>query len=176
PTLKLLDGIINIYLPDLKYASNEVARKISHIKNYAGHSRAAVLEMFRQVGPLTRGPDGLARSGLLVRHLLLPEGLAGTWETLCFIAIEMSPKVPVSLMSQYRPVHRAVGDPVLGRRITREEYDHALQRARELGLETLYVQDLEEDLHNLPDFANGETPFPLDGVNLLGSHCGFSNI
>ncbi|MDA0692088.1 MAG: 4Fe-4S cluster-binding domain-containing protein [Nitrospinae bacterium] len=166
PTLKLLDGIVDIYLPDLKYAKNEVAREFSHIKNYVDHSRSAVLEMHRQVGPLTLNESGLAESGVVVRHLVLPDDTAGTWETLCFIALELSPKVPVSLMSQYQPVHKAGANPRISRRIYSEEYEAALQMTRELGIETVFTQDLEDEQHNLPDFRKKENPFPLDGASL----------
>ncbi|MBI4390136.1 MAG: radical SAM protein [Nitrospinae bacterium] len=162
PTLKLLDGIVDIYLPDLKYASNAVAREYSHIKDYADFSRDAVLEMFRQAGPLTFDGEGMAVSGVMVRHLVLPGDLAGTWETLCFIALEMSSQIPLSLMSQYRPVHKALDNPQLSRMITKNEYAEALRMAEELGFETLFVQRLEDALHNLPDFTSRDNPFPLD--------------
>jgi putative pyruvate formate lyase activating enzyme len=161
-TLRLLDGIVDVYLPDLKYADAAVARRLSHIDDYPDRSRSAVLEMFRQVGPLTVDSGGLARSGLLVRHLVLPEGLAGTWETLCFVVLELSPAVPVSLMSQYRPVHKAGRTPELNRAVTVSEYEEAVRMARELGLGALYVQDPEQTMHNLPDFSRRESPFPLD--------------
>lgn len=166
PTLKLLDGIVDIYLPDLKYAKNDLAREFSHIKNYVDHSRSAVLEMYRQVGPLTLNNDGLAERGMVVRHLVLPDDTAGTWETLCFIALELSTKVPVSLMSQYRPVHKAAADSRISRRIVAEEYEAALQMTRELGIETVFTQDLEDEQHNLPDFQKQESPFPLDRASL----------
>jgi len=159
-TLKLLDGVVDIYLPDLKYADSSSAKEISHIPEYVEFSRQAVLEMYRQVGPLALGEDGLALHGLLVRHLLLPENLAGTWETLCFIALEMSPSVSLSLMSQYRPVHKARFP--LNREITCEEYEHAITLAEELGFENLYLQSMQTAVHNLPDFDNTENPFPLD--------------
>ncbi len=159
-TLKLLDGVIDVYLPDLKYADSVTARKISHIPEYPELSRQAVLEMYRQVGPLSLREDGLAASGLLVRHLLLPENLGGTWETLCFIALELSPSVPLSLMSQYRPVHKVTSP--LDREVTPEEYESAISMARELGFENLYLQSMEETVHNLPDFDNAANPFPLD--------------
>ena len=159
-TLKLLDGVVDVYLPDLKYAHSVTAKEISHIHEYPEFSRQAVLEMYRQVGPLSFREDGLAKSGLLVRHLLLPENLAGTWETLCFIALELSPSVPLSLMSQYRPVHK-VSSP-MNREITKEEYENSLGMARELGFENLYLQSMETTLHNLPDFDNTDNPFPLD--------------
>ena len=183
-TLKLLDGVVDVYLPDLKYADAATAKGISHIHEYPEFSRQAVLEMYRQVGPLSLREDGLAESGLLVRHLLLPEDLAGTWETLCFIALELSPSVPLSLMSQYRPVHKATllagganlplssksselgsnfsVEPLLNREITPEEYESAISMARELGFESLYLQSMETAVHNLPDFDNTENPFPLD--------------
>ena len=166
PTLELLDGIIDIYLPDLKYAQNEVAREFSHIKHYVDHSRSAVLEMCRQVGPLTLNDRGQAERGLLVRHLVLPDNTAGTWETLCFIALELSTKVPVSLMSQYKPVHKAGQDSRISRRIFAAEYQEALQMARDLGIETVFIQDLEDENHNLPDFRKKDNPFPLDQTNL----------
>ncbi len=169
PTLKLLDGIIDIYLPDLKYASNDVAREFSHIKHYVDHCHEAVLEMHRQVGPLTLDETGLAQKGLIVRHLVLPDNQAGTWETLCFVALELSPKVPVSLMSQYQPVNRAGDDSRISRRITADEYEEALNMARDLGLETVFTQDPEEALHNLPDFEKSENPFPLDEASLWES-------
>ena len=165
-TLKLLDGVVDVYLPDLKYADSATAKGISHIHEYPEFSRQAVLEMYRQVGPLSLREDGLAESGLLVRHLLLPEGLAGTWETLCFIALELSPSVPLSLMSQYRPVHKVTSP--LDREITPEEYELAISMARELGFESLYLQSMETAVHNLPDFDNTENPFPLDRTHNQG--------
>jgi putative pyruvate formate lyase activating enzyme len=161
PTLRLLDGIIDVYLPDLKYADNAVGRELSHVKDYVDHSREAVLEMYRQVGPLTFDAQEMAQSGVMIRHLVLPNGLAGTWETLCFIALEMSAKIPLSLMSQYRPVHEAVGHPQIGRMPTVEEYQSAVDMAMDLGFEHVFIQRLDESVHNLPDFAKAESPFPL---------------
>lgn len=166
-TLKLLDGIVDVYLPDLKYADSATAKGLSHIQEYKEYSRQVVLEMYNQVGPLTLRKDGLAESGLLVRHLLLPEGYAGTWETLCFIALELSPDVPLSLMSQYRPVHKVTSD--LDRGITREEYESAISMAQELGFKNLYLQSMETEVHNLPDFDNTENPFPLDRAHNMGN-------
>ncbi|MEK9628953.1 MAG: radical SAM protein [Nitrospinota bacterium] len=166
-TLKLLDGIIDIYLPDLKYGDHETARDLSHIKSYPEFSRQAVLEMFRQVGPLQINEKGLAERGVLVRHLVLPEQMQSTWETLCFIALEMSSSVPLSLMSQYQPVHKATSS--INRRITREEYDQAISWAKELGFESLYLQPLESKVHNLPDFSIPDNPFPLDRTRNLSN-------
>jgi putative pyruvate formate lyase activating enzyme len=164
-TLKLLDGVVDVYLLDLKYADSAMAKEILHIHEYSEISRQAVLEMYRQVGSLSLRDDGLAESGLLVRHLLLLEGLAGTWETLCFIALELSPSVPLSLMSQYRPVHKVTSS--LDREITPEEYKSAISMDRELGFENLYLQSMETAVHNLSDFDNTENPFPLDRIHNL---------
>jgi putative pyruvate formate lyase activating enzyme len=161
-TLKLLDGVIDIYLPDLKYAYSSTAKEISHINEYPEFSRQAILEMYRQVGPLTLDEKGLAKQGLLIRHLLLPEDLAGTWDTLCFIALELSSSVPLSLMSQYRPVHQAMKKSSLNRGITPEEYEKAIAMAKDLGIENLYLQSMQMAVHNLPDFNNLDNPFPLD--------------
>lgn len=160
-TLQLLEGVVDIYLPDLKYADEAAARRFSHIKNYVERSREAVLEMFRQVGPLTCDATGLARRGLIARHLVLPNNLAGTWETLCFLALELSPATPLSLMSQYRPVHRVADNPLLGRAITAREYEEAIGMAQDLGFATIFIQDLQSALHNLPDFRHTADPFPM---------------
>ncbi|PIQ99096.1 MAG: radical SAM protein [Nitrospinae bacterium CG11_big_fil_rev_8_21_14_0_20_45_15] len=168
PTLKLLDGIVDIYLPDIKYADDELARKHSKGIDYGLHSKASVLEMYRQVGPLKVGHSGLAEGGILVRHLVLPNGLAGTWETLCFIALELSANVPVSLMSQYRPVHKALDVPELSRKITADEYQTALDMANDLGIKTIFAQDLNSEIHNLPDFDDIMRPFPLQKATVTG--------
>ena len=164
-TLKLLDGVVDIYLPDLKYANNETARELSHIKEYPEFSRQAVIEMFRQVGPLSINEHGIAERGVLVRHLVLPEQMTATWETLCFVALELSSSVPLSLMSQYRPVHKAAA--TLNRRITADEYEQAIAWAKELGFESLFLQPLESKVHNLPDFSSPDNPFPLDRARNL---------
>jgi putative pyruvate formate lyase activating enzyme len=164
-TLKLLDGVVDIYLPDLKYANNETARELSHIKEYPEFSRQAVIEMFRQVGPLSINEQGIAERGVLVRHLVLPEQMTATWETLCFVALELSSSVPLSLMSQYRPVHKAAA--TLNRRITADEYEQAIAWAKELGFESLFLQPLESKVHNLPDFSSPDNPFPLDRARNL---------
>jgi putative pyruvate formate lyase activating enzyme len=140
----------------LKYADSVIVKGISHIHEYPELSRQAVLEMYRQVGSLSLRDDGLAESGLLFRHLLLPEGIAGTWERLCFIALELSPDVPLSLMSQYLPVHKVTSP--LYREITPEEYESAISMARELGFKNLYLQSMETAVHNLPNFDNYGTP------------------
>ena len=135
--LALLDGVVDIYMPDMKYGDSTLARRYSHIRDYVAVNRAAVREMHRQVGDLVVDERGVARRGLLVRHLVLPENLAGTREVLRFLAEEISPRTYVNLMDQYRPCFKAVGDAALGRRLTRAEYEQALAWAREAGLERL---------------------------------------
>lgn len=136
-TLALLDGVIDIYMPDMKYASEPVALKYSGVPAYPAVNRAAVRAMQRQVGDLQIDRRGLAVRGLLVRHLVLPGGLAGTPEILRFLAEEISLQVYLNLMDQYRPAYLAAGFPEINRRITRAEYQQALVAAQALGLARL---------------------------------------
>ena len=132
--LQLLDGIIDIYMPDMKYADATKAHHFSHVRNYVEVNRAAVKEMHRQVGDLVMDGDGIAERGLLVRHLVLPENVSGTDEVLAYLADEISPDTYVNVMDQYRPCYRADENPPLDRRITRIEFRRAKARAVELGL------------------------------------------
>lgn len=144
--LRLLDGVVDIYLPDSKYADNAVARRLSGFRGYVEANQAALREMYRQVGPeLTLDSDGLAVRGMIIRHMVLPQQLAGTRQVLEWIARELSPLVHISLMAQYFPAHHAVGDPVLGRKITQTEYLEALAAFDDLGLERGWRQDYEEE-------------------------------
>ncbi|RLC60371.1 MAG: radical SAM protein, partial [Chloroflexi bacterium] len=102
-TLRLLDGIVDIYMPDMKYSDEKTAEKLSGVENYPAINRAAVKEMHRQVGDLQIDDDGIAQRGLLVRHLVLPHGLAGTKEVVNFLASEVSPDTYVNIMAQYHP-------------------------------------------------------------------------
>ena len=141
-TVRLLDGVVDIYLPDAKYADDAIAQRLSGFRGYVQANRAALREMYRQVGDeLQLDEQGLAVRGLIIRHMVLPNGLAGTEEVLAWIARELSPRVHISLMAQYFPAHKAVGDPVLGRRITHEEYLQALTAFDELQLERGWRQE-----------------------------------
>ena len=135
--LELLDGVVDIYMPDIKYADEAVARRYSKVKNYPAVNQAAVKEMHRQVGDLVTDERGVALRGLLVRHLVLPEGLAGTREVVRFLAEEISPNTYLNVMDQYRPCHKAGSLPPLDRRTTRQEYDEAVQMALDAGLTRL---------------------------------------
>ncbi len=132
--LALLDGVIDIYMPDMKYSDPQIARKYSHVRNYPEVNWAAVKEMHRQVGDLILDENGLALRGLLVRHLILPHNLAGTEKVLRFIAEELSRDTYVNLMAQYHPCYRADEYPLLSRPITAEEYREALRLAEKYGL------------------------------------------
>ena len=145
-TLQLLEGVIDIYLPDAKYADDAVARELSGYRNYVAHNRAALLEMHRQVGTdLLLDEEGIARRGMIVRHLVLPHGLSQTPEVLRWLAENLSPKIHVSLMAQYFPAHKAVGHPQLSRRLLAEEYDGALNALEQAGLENGWQQELDCD-------------------------------
>jgi putative pyruvate formate lyase activating enzyme len=135
--LQLLDGVVDIYMPDLKYADSEVALRYSHVAGYAEVSRAAVKEMHRQVGDLVTDDHGLARRGLLVRHLVLPAGLAGTDDVMRFLAEEISPRTWVNLMDQYRPCYRAGDMGALARRPSSAELRRAVDAARRHGITRL---------------------------------------
>ncbi|WP_434149227.1 radical SAM protein [Methylocaldum gracile subsp. desertum] len=132
--LALLDGIIDIYMPDMKYGDSVIAHRYSHVRNYWEVNRAAIKEMYRQVGNLRLAENGLAYRGLLVRHLILPASLAGTEKVLKFIAREISTETYVNLMGQYYPGYRASDLPELSRRIAATEYREVLDLARRLGL------------------------------------------
>ena len=135
--LALLDGIVDIYMPDMKYGDAALARRYSKVRNYVEANRAAVKEMHRQVGDLVLDEHGIARRGLLVRHLVLPRDIAGTEQVLAFLAGEISPNTYLNLMDQYRPCYRADEYPELDRPLTREEYREALEAAARHGLARL---------------------------------------
>jgi putative pyruvate formate lyase activating enzyme len=135
--LALLDGVIDIYMPDIKYGDSQTARKWSKVRNYVEMNKAAVKEMHRQVGDLILDEKGIAQRGLLVRHLVLPGNVAGTENVLAFIAREISRNTYLNLMDQYRPCYRADEYPPLDRSITSEEYRDALASADRHGLNRL---------------------------------------
>lgn len=157
-TLKLLDGVVDIYLPDLKYADDLNALKYSQAKNYQQISRSAIQEMFRQVGFLQINKDGLATRGLMIRHLILPNGLADTRESLTWIAQNISPKINISLMSQYYPTNKAERIPLLSRKIREREYWEAVEILEELEMENGFMQEFDSAETYRPDFTR-EAPF-----------------
>lgn len=135
--LRLLDGVIDNYMPDMKYADARIAQRYSKTPNYPEVNRRAVREMHRQVGDLVLGADGIAVRGLIVRHLVLPGNLAGTDHVIRFLAQDFSKNTYLNGMDQYRPAYRAHLYPELGRRITQAEYAQAVRWAQEGGLRRL---------------------------------------
>jgi putative pyruvate formate lyase activating enzyme len=133
-TIELLDGIVDIYMPDIKYSDPEVAKRYSNAPDYFEVCKAAVKEMHRQVGDLAVDERGIAVRGLLIRHLVLPHGLAGSHEVLKFIATELSTESYVNIMLQYRPIFRASEYEELNRGITLREYQDAVKCAKQWGL------------------------------------------
>ena len=142
-SLRLLDGIVDIYLPDMRYSDDAVALKYSLAPRYPAINRAAVKEMFRQVGNLALDENGIAKSGLIIRHLVLPNGLSGTEGVMRFLAGEISPDVYISLMSQYFPAYKATEHREINRKITVEEYEEARRIMESYGLENGWVQEFE---------------------------------
>ncbi|MEW5830006.1 MAG: radical SAM protein [Chloroflexota bacterium] len=135
--LRLLDGVVDIYMPDMKYSDARTGHVYSLVRDYPAVNRAAVREMYRQVGDLVIGRDGLAQRGLLVRHLVLPNKLAGTRQVARFLADEISPDTYLNVMAQYHPAYHADRYPLLNRRITGPEYQEARKMAKAAGLTRL---------------------------------------
>ncbi len=134
--LKLLDGIVDIYMPDAKYSDGEVAQQLSRAPDYPERMQSAIAEMHRQVGDLQINDDGIAQRGLLVRHLVLPNNLAGSAKIMRFLA-DLSLNTYVNVMAQYRPCYRAREIEQINRRPTVEEYRQAVQAALDAGLHRL---------------------------------------
>lgn len=133
-TIRLLDGIFDIYMPDAKYGRDEMALKYSISPQYTHYMKTAMKEMHRQVGDLSIGDEGIALKGLLVRHLVLPGGLADTAEVVRFLSDEVSKKTYLNVMAQYRPEYNACSYPELDRRVTLKEYREAIDLAARAGL------------------------------------------
>ena len=162
--LKLLDGIVDIYLPDFKYADNDAGFQFSKIRGYADFARAALKEMFRQTGDrLVYGADGLLKRGLVIRLLVLPNDLAGIEENLLWIKENLSPKTAISLMAQYYATNKAATDPryiLLSRRISEGEWFEAVSLLEDLGMDEGFMQEYESaSYYYRPDFENPEKPF-----------------
>lgn len=143
--LKLLDGVIDIYLPDMKYAADNDAQEISSAPGYRDINRQAVLEMFRQVGQLEVDENGIAQRGLIIRHLVLPGGKAGSSDTLGWIAAHIGRETHIALMSQYFPAGQAATTTGIDRPINHEEYEAAVAALEAAGLENGWVQELDEE-------------------------------
>jgi putative pyruvate formate lyase activating enzyme len=129
--LAFLDGIVDIYMPDMKYGNADTALKLSDVEDYPRHNQAAIREMYRQVGPLSYDSHGVAKSGLLIRHLVLPEDLAGSEHIFRFLEEEMPGPVDVNVMAQYHPCYKADDFPPLARGLHGSEYQSAVNQAKE---------------------------------------------
>lgn len=161
--LKLLDGIVDVYLPDLKYSDDQAGREYSKVTEYVRHSRGAIKEMHRQMGDsLDYDERGLVRRGLIIRLLVLPNEIAGIYDSLRWIRDELSPKVAVSLMAQYFPTNK-VGEeryPLISRKIRWSEWLTAIEQMEELGMEEGWMQDFDSaSEYYRPDFGDAKLPF-----------------
>jgi putative pyruvate formate lyase activating enzyme len=159
--LKMLDGVIDIYLPDIKYSSDKWARHFSRSKGYVTASRSAIMEMYRQVGNLVTDESGVAQRGLIVRHLILPNDMSGSIQSLGWLADNISRDVTVSIMSQYYPCHNASQEPLLARKITSEEYHAVVTCVEKMGLENGWLQQMDATENYLPDFRREGHPFSV---------------
>lgn len=161
--LRLLDGVVDIYLPDLKYSDDEAGREYSKVTEYVRHSRAALKEMFNQVGDeLVLDENGLLARGLIIRLLVLPNDIAGLHDSLNWIRTELSPKVTISLMAQYFPTNKVDLEryPLISRKIRPREWMTAIEQMESLGFEDGWMQDYELAAeYYKPDFGNATVPF-----------------
>ena len=158
-TLRELDGIVDIYLPDLKYASEKNAKLYSKAPDYPDVAKKAISEMWRQAGPLETDENGIAEKGIIIRHLLLPNFLDGPKECLNWISDEISMFAHVSLMSQYYPEFKAFDYPELSRTLSEKEYKKALTILDDAGLSEGWNQDLNSSATYRPDFSESGHPF-----------------
>ena len=161
--LKLLEGVVGVYLPDLKYSDDEAGREYSKVIEYVRHSRAAIKEMYRQMGDVLEYDEtGLLRRGLIIRLLVLPNDIAGIFESLRWIRSELSPKVAVSLMAQYFPTNKVALEryPLISRKIRWSEWLTALEQMESLGIDEGWQQDFDSAAeYYRPDFGDAKLPF-----------------
>ena len=143
--IRLLGGIVDIYLPDMRYSRDETAEKYSSAPRYASNNRIIIKEMFRQVGPLKVDKNGIAESGVIVRLLILPGNASGTVETLKFLKEGVSDKINLSVMSQYHPAYKAEEFPAIARRINKSEYGEVVEEAEKLKLTNGWIQGFLTD-------------------------------
>lgn len=160
--LKLLDGIVDVYLPDLKYSDDEAGREYSKVTEYVRHSREAIREMHRQMGDRLEYDEGLLNRGLIIRLLVLPNDIAGVYESLRWIRRDLSPRVAVSLMAQYFPTNKVGLDryPLISRKIRWSEWLTAIEQMETLGMEEGWMQDFDSaSEYYRPDFGDADLPF-----------------
>lgn len=155
-TLKAMEGLVDIYLPDLKYAENEHSKFYSNAEDYPATARKAIKEMFRQAGNLVCDADGIAQKGLIIRLLVMPNGTAGVSDSLKWIKDNLGNEVFISLMAQYYPAWQADKLPEINRGITETEYQEVLATMEKLGFNNGFMQELSCSDEWTPDFKNSE--------------------
>lgn len=165
-SLRLLDGIVDIYLPDMKYSDNQTGVDYSGCPSYVEISHAAVKEMVRQVGNLQLDANGIAARGVIIRHLVLPNDLAGSEDTLRWIARELGTDVTISVMAQYYPTNKAEQDPLLSRTVREREYEKVLELVEALGFVNGWCQEFEAERTYRPNFKR---TMPFDHSEILSS-------
>jgi putative pyruvate formate lyase activating enzyme len=161
--LRQVRGLVDIYLPDIKYLENELGKRFSKVDDYPQVVPGVLREMLDQVGHLEMDQDGIARRGLLVRHLVLPGHLDNSRRCLRLLA-DLSPDIFISIMAQYSPQYKAGDYPEINRTLTADEYDQIADYALDLGLENAFIQELTSQAHYLPDFDE-ESPFGSPGIS-----------
>ncbi|HPC86026.1 MAG TPA: hypothetical protein PK927_06045 [Smithellaceae bacterium] len=159
--IRMLDGMVDIYLPDFKYGLSQDAQMFSDAPDYPKFALASLREMVRQVGDDLDVENGIASHGIIIRHLVLPGLLKNSKEALKLLKKEISTNLPISLMSQYTPVPKVRSHPLLGRRVTASEYGEIVDFALSLGFENLFIQEVDERALT-PDF-NRKNPFDANG-------------
>jgi len=155
--ITIMEGMVDIYLPDFKYGREADAAALSGVKDYAAHALSSIKEMVRQVGVELLMEEGVAKRGIIIRHLVIPGFTANSIEVLKLIKRHVSISVPLSIMSQYTPMPSVKDHPRLGRRITRSEYEFVVNHALDMGFETIFAQDVD-DKTLVPDFRK-KLPF-----------------
>ncbi len=157
-TIRKLEDYINVWLPDFKYMDNEIAKEYSDSKDYPEIASIAIKEMYHQKGStILKNEEGIAESGLIIRHLVLPGQIENSLKVLRYIAEEISPNITISLMAQYYPVRKLESFPNLNNKLTLQEYNEVLEEAEKLGLYRLWIQELESAENYLPDFEREYT-------------------
>lgn len=164
--LKLYKDVVDIYLPDFKYGNNDYGRRYSKAPDYFDKAKLAIKEMYQQVGSQLVYENEVVVRGLIIRHLVLPNGLAETEEVFKFISRELDPKIHISVMAQYYPTNRASKNILLNRKITETEYDRVLELLEKYGLENGWVQDMESNDFYRPAFNEDRTD-PFSNEKLL---------
>ncbi len=154
--IKMLRGIIDIYMPDIRYSDNEMAKKCSGVNNYVDYNHKALIEMYSQVGGLKLGNNDIAKKGMLIRLLVLPNNVGGIKKTIDFIKNSLSTDVYLSIMAQYHPTFKASHYPEINRSITSKEYYQVVKYAEKKGFTSGYIQDYVKNDPFMPDFKDRE--------------------